>query len=131
MIDLILENEEVLKKLYKGGLLSPKVFFYRNLYLDYDANIKMGVKNRLAISRTAKKFGICEVPVAILIVPRTTNNPHIKALKNVNNFFIFIFFIVIYSYWLPLYVLFSLLLLPQQGLLRHRHSSEQSWFCHQ
>lgn len=63
MIDLILENEEVLKKLYKGGLLSPKVFFYRNLYLDYDANIKMGVKNRLAISRTAKKFGICEVTV--------------------------------------------------------------------
>jgi hypothetical protein len=59
MIDLILENEEVLKKLFRGGLLSPKVFFYRNLYLDYDANIKMGLKNSVAISRTAKKFGVC------------------------------------------------------------------------
>ncbi len=59
MIDLILDNEDVLKKLFRGGLLSPKVFFYRNLYLDYDANIKMGVKNRLAICRTAKKFGVC------------------------------------------------------------------------
>jgi len=63
MIDLILENEEVLKKLFRGGLLSPKVFFYRNLYLDYDANMKMGMKSANAISRTAKKFGVCDVTV--------------------------------------------------------------------
>jgi len=59
MIDLILENEDVLKRLFRSGLLSPKVFFYRNLYLDYDANVKMGFKNSVAISRTAKKFGVC------------------------------------------------------------------------
>lgn len=76
MIDLILDNEEVLKKLFRGGLLSPKVFFYRNLYLDYDANIKMGVKNRLAIYRTAKKFGICSRTVRRAIDIMSSNSNH-------------------------------------------------------
>lgn len=59
MIQLILDNEDVLKKLFKSGLLSPKVFFYRNLYLDYDVNIRRGVKSAIAIRLTAKKFRIC------------------------------------------------------------------------
>jgi len=76
MIELILNNEDVLKKLFHSGLLSPKVFFYRNVYLDYDANIKMGVKNRLAIYRTAKKFGICSRTVRRAInVMSSNSNP--------------------------------------------------------
>lgn len=76
MIDLIIDNEDVLKKLFKGGLLSPKVFFYRNLYLDYDANIQMGIKSASAISRTAKKFGVCDRTVNRAIHVMSSNINH-------------------------------------------------------
>jgi len=76
MIDLILENEDILKKLFNSGLLSPKVFFYRNLYLDYDANKIKGMKSANAISRTAKKFGVCSTTIykAINIMSSKSNH---------------------------------------------------------
>jgi len=63
MIQDIINNEDLLKRLFKGGLLSHKIFFYRNLYLDYDANIRMGMGPQEATDRTSIKFDVSEMTV--------------------------------------------------------------------
>ena len=62
MIELVdkLYKDGSLKKLIKGGLVSPKIMFYREVYLDYDKNIRVAkVKERVrAAEDTADTFKI-------------------------------------------------------------------------
>jgi len=65
MIQDILEksNEQFLQKLWKSGLLSYKIFFYRNLWIEHDLQLKMGMSKMDAIHNTATKFNVCYMTV--------------------------------------------------------------------
>lgn len=62
MIKLIQKLSESgdLKKLFDAGLISSKVFFYRNVYLDYDKRIRTGMKSKAAIQKTADEFDVTD-----------------------------------------------------------------------
>lgn len=63
MIQEIQENDLLLRKLYKAGLVSPRVFFYRNLWVEYDLQEKMGNTKMDCLHNTAEKFGVCYMTV--------------------------------------------------------------------
>ena len=66
---LKLEADGTLKRLIKSGLVSPKVRFYMEVYLDYDKNIQTNPKGSKyqAVIDTASTFRIQESSVYRII----------------------------------------------------------------
>jgi hypothetical protein len=66
MFEILLElkNEGKLKKLVDAGLMSPKVYYYLEIYLWIDARMRATGKNISTIATEAEvSFGVCRTTI--------------------------------------------------------------------
>jgi len=58
-----LENSGDLKKLTDAGLISTKLYMYRDVYMEYDKNIRLGMTKMQALHVTSIEMKISDAMV--------------------------------------------------------------------
>ena len=66
-----------LQRLYRAGLIGSKVLRYRDLYLSYDKELKLGRQSAEAITFTADEFRVSELTVYKAIDLMTSKTPEV------------------------------------------------------
>ena len=58
-----LEKSGDLYVLSRAGLLSSKMYMYRDVYMDYDKNIRSGLSKTEALNKTSIEMNVSEIMV--------------------------------------------------------------------
>ena len=63
IVQKVLEQDTFIKDLYDNGLISPKIFFYRNIWIEHDLSMKRHMTKMDAVHFTAAKFDVSYMTV--------------------------------------------------------------------
>lgn len=55
-----LADDGSLKTLMRAGIVSPKIYMQRNVFLEYDKNVKTGMKPKESVEKCADDFKVSE-----------------------------------------------------------------------